>query len=133
MVKWKLVLEFAATVIIPLLYLYNIFIVISTPNTVNFNFELRLIGICVAIFGLIFWIVSLFNLGKSFGVLPQKQKKTKRGLYKYLRHPMYVGIWSCFLGLSLANGSWQGLVFLNLIMTPLLFVRIYFEDKSLID
>jgi protein-S-isoprenylcysteine O-methyltransferase Ste14 len=131
MIRWKLVAQFIATVIIPLIYLYNILIIINTPNTVNFAFVLRLIGICVAAFGLTFWIVSFVNLGKYFGVLPQKQTRIKTGLYQYLRHPMYIGIWSCFLGLSLANASWQGLVFLNLIITPLLFVRAYFEDKSL--
>jgi protein-S-isoprenylcysteine O-methyltransferase Ste14 len=129
----RLILQFVATVIIPLTYLYNILIIINTPNTFNSSVILRLIGVCIAIFGLAFWIISLINLGKSFGVLPQKQKKIKTGLYKYLRHPMYVGIWSCFLGLSLANASVQGLVFLNLIMTPLLFVRIYFEDRKLYE
>jgi protein-S-isoprenylcysteine O-methyltransferase Ste14 len=73
------------------------------------------------------------NLGMSFGVLPKKQKRIKTGFYKYLRHPMYVGIWSTFLGLSLANASWQGLVFLNILMTPLLFIRAIFEDKKLTD
>jgi protein-S-isoprenylcysteine O-methyltransferase Ste14 len=130
---WKLIIQFIATVIIPLTYLYNILIIIHSPSTINLPVTLRLIGIIVAICGLIFWIISFINLGKSFGVLPQKQKKIKRGLYQYFSHPMYVGIWSCFLGLSLANASWQGLVFLNLLMTPLLFVRARLEDKNLIN
>jgi len=132
-IKWKLVAEFILTVIIPLTYLYNILIIVITPNSFSITPILKLLGICIAIFGLIFWIVSLINLRKSFGVLPQKQKKVKTGLYKYFNHPMYVGIWCCFLGLSLANGSVQGLIFLNLFMTPLLFIRAYFEDKNLKD
>lgn len=131
MVKWRLVFEFVATIIIPLTYLYNILIIIYTPNTINITPALKSVGIFVAIFGLVFWIISFWNLGKSFGVLPQKQKKIKKGLYKYTNHPMYVGIWSCFLGLSLANGSGQGLIFLNLIMTPLLLIRARIEEKHL--
>jgi len=132
-IRWWLVTQFVLTVIIPFTYLYNILIIINTPNTVNITFELKLLGIGIAVFGLVFWIISFINLGKSFGVLPQKQKKIKKGLYKYLSHPMYIGIWSSFLGLTLANASWQGLVFLNLIMTPLLFIRARFEDKNLIN
>ncbi len=131
MIKWSLVLQFILTVIIPLVYLYNILLILQTPDTVNSNLALRLIGIALAIFGLTFWIVSMINLRHVFGVLPQKQKRLRSGLYQHFRHPMYMGIWGCFLGLSLADASWQGLVFLNLILTPLLFVRAYFEDKKL--
>ena len=131
MIKWKLVFEFILTIIIPLLYLLNIQIIAVTPNTVNFSLSLNILGAAIAAMGLAIWIVSLINLGKSFGVLPQKQKRIKAGLYKYFNHPMYLGIWCAFLGLSLANNSWPGLVFLNLIMTPLLFFRAHFEDKKL--
>lgn len=133
MVKWKLVFEFVATIIIPLLYLINIQIIGVTPNTVNFPVTLRIIGVPVAVLGLFIWIVSMINLGRSFGVLPQKQKRVKTGFYKYMDHPMYVGIWCAFLGLSIANASWPGLIFLNLLMTPLLFLRAHFEGKNLVD
>jgi len=132
-VKWKLVFEFILTVLIPLLYLVNIQIIALNPNSVNFPSIIRMLGIVIAILGLIVWIMSFINLGKYFGVLPKKQKRLKTGLYKYLSHPMYVGIWCAFLGLSMANASWQGLIFLNIFMTPLLFIRALFEDKNLIN
>ena len=133
MVKWKLVFEFILTVLIPLLYLINIQIIALNPNSVNFPSIIRMLGIVITILGLIVWIMSFINLGKYFGVLPKKQKRLKTGLYKYLSHPMYVGIWCAFLGLSMANASWQGLIFLNIFMTPLLFIRALFEDKNLIN
>ena len=133
MVKWKLVFEFILTVLIPLLYRVNIQIIALNPNSVNFPSIIRMLGIVIAILGLIVWIMSFINLGKYFGVLPKKQKRLKTGLYKYLSHPMYVGIWCAFLGLSMANASWQGLIFLNIFMTPLLFIRALFEDKNLIN
>lgn len=133
LVKWNLVWQFVGTVLVPLLYLTNIFIAINNPHSFNANISLILIGILLAFLGLILWILSYINLGKSFGVLPQKQKKVKKGVYKYLNHPMYVGIWLTFLGISLSNASLQALIFLNLVITPLLFIRAYFEDKKLID
>ena len=130
-IKWKLVWEFVATIIIPLLYLGNVAVIARTPDTGKNSIFFVFLGIIIAICGLIFWILSYINLGKSFGVLPQEQKRIKSGLYKYFSHPMYVGIWLTFLGLSLANSSWQGILYLNLIITPLLFVRSHFEEKKL--
>jgi len=131
MIKWKLVLEFCLTVIIPLFYLYNIAVIAGAPNTINISMPLRILGLCLAFIGIIFWLLSMINLRKAFGVLPKKQKRIRVGLYKYFNHPMYIGIWLTFIGLSFANASWQGFFFTNLIMTPLLFIRAYFEDKNL--
>ena len=132
-VKWNLVWQFVGTVLIPLLYLINILIAFNNSYSFKATLPLILLGIILAFLGLIIWITSYINLGKSFGVLPQQQKRIKNGLYKYLNHPMYVGIWLSFLGLSLANASWQALIFLNIVITPLLFVRAVFEEKKLIN
>lgn len=132
MINWKLVLSFVLTIFIPLLYILNIEIAIKTPKTFNAPIELSFLGIILAFLGIIIWAISYINLGNSFGVLPKKQKKVKRGLYKYTNHPMYVGIYTTFLGLSIADSSWQSLVFLNLVILPLLFVRANMEEKSLI-
>ncbi len=131
MIKWNLVFSFWATITVPLLYLLNIYIAAVNPDTFSAPIELRIIGIVIALFGLIFWIVSYINLGHSFGVLPKQQKRVKHGLYKYFNHPMYIGIWLTFLGISIANASWQGLVFLNVVIAPVLFMRAYLEDKYL--
>lgn len=101
------------------------------PDTFDASFQLKFLGIILSFIGIIFWIISYFNLGHSFGVIPQKQKRVTKGLYKYVNHPMYMAIFITFLGISIANASWQGLIFLNLIIVPLFFVRAYFEDKNL--
>lgn len=132
MINWKLVLSFIGTVTVPLLYLLNIEIAVKTPGIVSEPIGLIYIGILLAILGVIIWILSYINLGNSFGVLPKKQKRVTRGLYKYTKHPMYLGIYLTFIGLSLANSSYPGLVFLNLVILPLLFIRAHFEEKSLI-
>nr|MBI5455466.1 DUF1295 domain-containing protein [Candidatus Levybacteria bacterium] len=131
MIKWNLVLQFIGTIFVPLLYLENILIAFSNPNSFNITPSLIILGLILALLGLILWVLSYINLGRSFGVLPQKQKRVKKGVYKYLNHPMYIGIWLTFLGLSLANASWQALVFLNLVTTPLLFIRATLEEKQL--
>lgn len=129
----KLVFSFYATLLIPFLYLINIALAYFYPNTLRLPVFLPLIGIFIAIIGLIVWILCYFYLGKSFGVLPQKQKRITKGLYRYFKHPMYIGIFLTFLGLSLSKLSTPGLVFLFFVITPILFLRARFEDKQLFD
>jgi len=129
--KAKLVLEFYATVGVPLLYFFNLGIIYLNPNSWRLPGWLVLVGIGMSFIGLGLWFLSFFHLGKSFGVLPKKQKRVRRGMYKYLKHPMYVGIWLAFVGLSVANQSWQGLGFSLGVMTPFLFIRGWFEQKKL--
>lgn len=133
MINWKLVWQFVGTILIPSLYLINIIIAFNYSYSFKPTFSLIILGLVIGFSGLILWVASYINLGKSFGVLPQKQKKVKKGVYKYLNHPMYVAIWLTFLGISIANASWESLVFLNVVITPLLFIRAYFEEKKLIN
>lgn len=130
-IHWKLVFSFWATITIPFLYLLNIYLAAANPDSFPASDKLRIAGALIAIVGLIFWIVSYINLGHSFGVLPKKQKKINTGLYKYFNHPMYIGISAVMIGLSIANASWQGLVFYNLIILPMLITRARLEEKQL--
>ena len=127
----KLIGSFYLTIFIPILYLVNIFLAYFFKNAYSGPTFLIVFGILFAFFGLFFWIASLINLRKVFGVLPQKQKRIRSGLYQHFNHPMYIGIWFTFLGLSLANQSYQSILFLILIITPLLAIRAKIEEKKL--
>jgi protein-S-isoprenylcysteine O-methyltransferase Ste14 len=131
--NWKLIFSFALTIIIPILYLINIFLAYFLRNTYQGPIFLIILGILFAFLGLIFWAASFIHLGKAFGVLPKEQKRIKKGLYKYFNHPMYIGIWFTFLGLSLANQSIPALLFLFIILTPILIIRANLEEKKLVD
>lgn len=102
-------------------------------HTVKIPLSLIFLGFFFALLGCTGWIICFINLGKSFGVLPQRQKRIHRGLYKFTSHPMYISIWLAFLGLSLANESWEGLVFLNIVTIPVLFIRATLENKKLYE
>ncbi|PIP75040.1 MAG: hypothetical protein CO135_00875 [Candidatus Levybacteria bacterium CG_4_9_14_3_um_filter_35_16] len=132
-INWKLVWSFYVTFAIPLLYLTNIYLAYSFPKTINGSIFTTIAGTIIAVTGLCIWLTSYLHLGKSFGVLPQKQKRVVSGIYKYINHPMYLGIWLTLLGLSLANSSRVGIIFLCLIITPLFALRIKLEEKKLID
>lgn len=131
LIDWKKVWSIYATIGIPLLYLYNIYLAYAFPQTITISFQLRILSMVLAVGGVTIWVISYINLGLSFGVLPQKQKRVTKGLYKYTNHPMYIGIWCTFVGLSLTNASLPGLLFLTLIITPLLTARAILEEKNL--
>ena len=50
-----------------------------------------LIASCLSILGFTLSTLALFDLGKSFGVSPANRGLVRTGVYRYLKHPMYVG------------------------------------------
>lgn len=130
--NYKNSISFGLTIAIPLLYIMNIFFAYFYKNSYIGPSFLITLGIVFSFVGLFFWYVSFVNLRKSFGVLPQKQKRVKDGLYKYFKHPMYIGIWLTFFGLTLASQSFPSFLYLLIIITPLLIVRAKIEEKELI-
>jgi len=125
----KLGLQFASMVIIPMIYFANLYLAYFGGKFIPV--PLSYLGVVVAIFGVIFWATSIVNLGSSFGILPKKQKRVSRGLYKYFNHPMYIGISATVIGISIAQNSYAGLVFYCLILLPLTLIRARFEEKAL--
>jgi protein-S-isoprenylcysteine O-methyltransferase Ste14 len=129
----KLIISFYLTIGIPLLYFLNLSIIYLTPETIQIPFPLMIAGLFFACVGLFFWVGSFFTLAQNnkFAVLPKKQKRLRIGLYRYLNHPMYVGIFLTFFGVSVADQSFWGMIFTSLCMLPLLLFRAVREDKKL--
>jgi len=132
-IKWNLVWSFYITLAIPILYLLNLLLIYSYRNTLNLPNSMVMLGIIISIIGIMLWITSYFHLGFSFGVLPKKTKRVKKGLYKYLKHPMYVSIWLTFFGLSFSFKSLQGIIFLIFLLLPVFIIRAKIEEKYLYD
>ena len=76
---------------------------------------------------------ALLSQHKYLKCTKGEQKKVKKGLYKYFNHPMHIGISAVMIGLAIANASWQGLIFYNLILLPVLIIRSRAEEKILIN
>ena len=132
--------NFYLTLSIPLLYILILVTIAATPSVfptylwpiilVIGRSEGRYISMIIAGVGLLLWISAYFYLKQEFSVLPhQPQKVVKSGPYKYLRHPMYVGIFLTFTGLSLANLSAPGFLLNLLILTPINWYRAVKETE----
>lgn len=69
-----------------------------------------LIGRAIEVLGLVILLISFYDLRKSLTALPMPIKSgvlQVRGLYKYVRHPMYVGVLTLSLGLAVSGGNIQ--------------------------
>jgi protein-S-isoprenylcysteine O-methyltransferase Ste14 len=94
------------------------------------------LGELVFIAGLILRFWAVLTLGRFFKItvsIQEGHRVIRSGPYRLLRHPSYSGVLLALLGLSLALGTWLGL--LAVIVLPLIgvLIRIRVEEAALID
>jgi protein-S-isoprenylcysteine O-methyltransferase Ste14 len=96
----------------------------------------QIIGwILLVVGGALVWHVMMTNAYLSSWARIQDdrgQVVVKEGLYRYMRHPMYLGIIVSFLGLPLVLSSWWALI-PSAIIVGLFVYRTYREDQMLKD
>ena len=120
-------------ILIPSMYFIPVAGAFFLPKNFGFGYPFIVpaaLGIGLA--GLALWILGTINMGKSLAVLPGADRLVVRGIYKYIRHPIYIGINFTILGLTVASGSTFGLAFLIIVVIPLNIVRARFEEKALL-
>ncbi|MFC1936628.1 methyltransferase family protein [Chloroflexota bacterium] len=85
--------------------------------------------------GAIVWHVMMTNAYLSSWARIQEdrgQVVVQEGMYRWIRHPMYLGIIAAFLGMPLAFNSWWALI-PGALIVGLFVYRTYREDRMLID
>lgn len=75
-------------------------------------------------------IAALLSLGRSFAVLPAVRVVVDRGLYRFVRHPVYLGEGLMLLGCSLAAPGPES-VAVCAAAALLLGVRVWVEERGL--
>ncbi|MDP2307486.1 MAG: isoprenylcysteine carboxylmethyltransferase family protein [Pseudomonadota bacterium] len=81
-----------------------------------------MVGVCVAVAGIV-------SLGPSFAVLPGVRALRTGGLYRWVRHPVYLGEGIVFLAAA-AQLGWSGAAAV-VTLVPLLVWRIQVEERLL--
>ncbi|QNI32656.1 isoprenylcysteine carboxylmethyltransferase family protein [Alloacidobacterium dinghuense] len=77
---------------------------------------------------------AIFTLGKSFSAnvaIRESQKVHRTGLYRFVRHPSYLGLLLVFLAVGLHARNWISLVLAVVPTTLALFYRIHIEETAL--
>jgi protein-S-isoprenylcysteine O-methyltransferase Ste14 len=126
--------RFALNLLVPFLYCLPVIVAWFSPKNFGFGyFQLVGVSLAVGIAGLMLWMLSTFHLGKSLAVLPGADSLVARGVYRYIRHPIYVGITFTLLGLLFACGSVFGMVYLVIVVIPLNVYRARQEERVLAE
>ena len=123
---------FLLNILVPSLYLLPLLFAYLGPKNFGFGYEeLVYTGLAIGIVGVVLWILSMFTLGPSLAVLPGTDRLVTRGVYRYMRHPIYVGIFLTLSGLFLACGSKICLIYVFTVVIPLNIFRARAEEKAL--
>ena len=126
--------RFVLNILIPSSYFLIVAIAYFGSKNFGFGFPaIVLPALIIGFSGLILWVVSMMNLGFSFAVLPGSKQLVKRGVYKYIRHPMYCGINVTLGGLVIASGSYLGLIVYLVLAIPLNIIRSRWEERALLE
>lgn len=120
--------------------LFLVFLIIQTvftPDILPISGNptgIRIVGLLIYLTGLITAIIGRIQLGNNwvdledFTVLPE-QNLVNKGIYKYIRHPIYIGDALLIIGLELALNSW--LVILGLGLLPVIYKQALGEEAIL--
>lgn len=97
-------------------------------------FATRVIGTAIYSAGLLVAIAARFQLGDNWsnietGQVLTNQQVVSRGIYSYIRHPIYTGDLLLLLGLELALNSW--LVLGVLLLIPVVLLKAIKEEQML--
>ncbi len=97
---------------------------------------IRVIGAAIYTVGLLVAILARLQLGKNWFDIETPQVKgdhavVSAGLYRYIRHPIYVGDLALLLGLELCLNSW--LVLGVAALVPVVIHRAIREEKILVQ
>ena len=90
------------------------------------------VGAVLVVIGLIIRILSILTLKRSFTysvAQVEDQKLIDTGLYKFIRHPGYLGQLLIFLGLAVALSNWLSILLMMIPVTIGYIYRISVEEK----
>jgi protein-S-isoprenylcysteine O-methyltransferase Ste14 len=105
-----------------------------TPNILSNASWLMPASIVLIFIGLAVRALAIFTLGKSFSAnvaIRDSQKIYRGGLYRFLRHPSYLGLILIFLAIGLHSRNWLCLAIAFLPTTAALLFRIHIEEAAL--
>jgi len=94
----------------------------------------RPVALAILILGLAVRWTAIYTLGKSFSsnvAILDSQKLNRSGLYRFVRHPSYLGLLLIFLAVALHTRNWLSLTIILIPCTAVLLYRIHVEEAAL--
>jgi protein-S-isoprenylcysteine O-methyltransferase Ste14 len=107
----------------------------TPPNMFGGTRALKIAGLMVLAIALVIRWTAIYTLGKSFSsnvAILDSQKLNRSGLYRYVRHPSYLGLVLVFLAIGLHSRNWLSLAIAVIPPTAALLYRIHVEESALL-
>lgn len=95
---------------------------------------LRLTALLILVMGLVIRWAAVFNLGSAFSAnvaIRDSQRVRTTGLYRFVRHPSYLGLVLIFLAIGIYSRNWLSLAIAVVPPTVALLYRIRVEEAAL--
>jgi protein-S-isoprenylcysteine O-methyltransferase Ste14 len=95
---------------------------------------LKPLSLGILVTGLLIRVIAILELGKSFSAnvaIREKQTVKRNGLYRFVRHPSYTGLWLVWLAIGLHSRVWSCLALMLVPTTAALLYRIHVEEAAL--
>ena len=102
-------------------FVYAVFLPLQLGTTWLYS------GLLIYLFGIVFTIVAVLNFATS-----PKDKVITKGLYRFSRNPMYIGMLLMQIGLGIACSSWLYLL-LTVVLIILLKAILSSEERYCLD
>jgi protein-S-isoprenylcysteine O-methyltransferase Ste14 len=106
----------------------------TPPNMFGGIHALKTAGLLILIFALIIRWSAIYTLGKSFSsnvAILDSQKLNRSGLYRFVRHPSYLGLILVFLAVGIHSRNWLSLAIAVMPTTTAVLYRIHVEESAL--
>jgi protein-S-isoprenylcysteine O-methyltransferase Ste14 len=103
---------------------------------IGYNLIIPYSGLFIIIAGMIIRFYAVWSLGKYFTVdvtIRKGHMVRKDGIYKFIRHPSYLGSIVSFLGFGISLNNWISLIIIFISATLAMIYRIKIEEKTLLE
>lgn len=104
--------------------------------TTRAHLALAASGLAVVVADFIIVIQARRALGASWSLVPKASLSTglaTSGAYRWVRHPIYLGITLMFVGAAAAFANWLAMLLAFLVILPTLFWRAAIEERLLVQ
>jgi len=98
------------------------------------NLLMSAVGALILIFGVFLRRAAIKTLGEYWSVfieIKAKQKRIKKGVYRYLKHPYYTAVVLELGGFALLCNAYLSFWIILGLQIPLLLVRVHYENRVL--
>lgn len=113
----------------------KIWLVVRQPGFLRLLSIVNVLGLALFIFGMTIAFVAVGTLRASYYstlVIRENHQLVTHGIYRYVRHPVYLGVSIAIIGIPVLASSLYGfLIMLTLI--PLILLRIRIEERLLTE